>query len=114
LNPGTESRPGIEPAARNRKASSIARSRDQNLAEQQIIVDCLRRMVQSWYSRGDFERLECVELLFALGWTNKAVALQLGITEQAVANHKSFIIGKLKEAAQHRGLDWNSMGLASS
>lgn len=109
-----ESKTGIEPPARDRKASSMARSRDQKSAEQQVIIDCLRRLIQSWYSRGEFERLECVELLLVLGWSNKDVAQRMGLSEQTVANHKSFALGKLKEAAQHRGLDGNVIRIPNS
>jgi RNA polymerase sigma-70 factor (ECF subfamily) len=45
-----------------------------------------------------------MELLFVLGWQNKEVALRLGISEQAVANHKHAVVAKLKEAARRHGL----------
>jgi RNA polymerase sigma-70 factor (ECF subfamily) len=114
LSSPSDSRPGIEPTARDRKASSMARSRDQQSGQQQVLVECLKRLIQSWYSRGEFERLESIELLFVLGWSSKDVAARLGISEQAVANHKSFAVGKLKEAAQQRGFDWHSMNSPSS
>ena len=47
-------------------------------------------------------------MLFVLGWTNKAVAERLSISEQAVANHKHFVVAKLKEAAKKARLrDFN-------
>jgi RNA polymerase sigma-70 factor, ECF subfamily len=103
-----------EPVARNRKASSLARSRENRDREQKILGDCLRTLIQSWFSRGEFERLECVELLFVLGWSNKDVALQMGLSEQSVANHKSFVVGKLKETAMSAKLsnvDWNTLNI---
>ena len=106
------SQSGIEPVARQRKASSMARSREHQVIEQRVLGDCLRSLIQSWYSRGEFERLECVELLFVLGWSNKETANRLGLSEQSVANHKSFVIGKLKEAAtvaRLRDVDWESL-----
>lgn len=109
---GTESQPGNEPAGRDRKASSLARSREHRIGEQQVLADCLRGLIQSWFSRGEFERLECVELLFVLGWSNKDVAAKLGIGEQAVANHKSFVVAKLKAAAvaaKLRDVDWTGL-----
>ena len=45
-----------------------------------------------------------MELLFVLGWANKAAAQRLRISEQAVANHKSFVVKKLKETAQRSRL----------
>lgn len=109
---GNSSQSGIEPVALQRKASSMARSREHQVIEQRVLGDCLRSLIQSWYSRGEFERLECIELLFVLGWPNKETANRLGISEQAVANHKSFVIGKLKEAAtvaRLRDVDWDSL-----
>jgi RNA polymerase sigma-70 factor, ECF subfamily len=101
-----------EPAGRERKASSLARSAERNVIEERVLGDCLRGLIQSWMSRGEFERLKCVELLFVLGWSNKDIAAELGISEQAVANHKSFVVGKLKEAATKarlRDVNWNHL-----
>lgn len=109
---GTESKPGNEPAGRNRKASSIARSREDRIGEKKVLSDCLRGLIQTWFSRGEFERLQCVELLFVLGWSNKDAALKLGLSEQAVANHKSYAVGKLKAAAtaaKLRDIDWTGL-----
>ena len=88
-----------EPVGRGRKASSIARSREREVVEQQVLGECLRRLIAQWKERGELERLMCMELLFVLGWPNKTVAERLGISEQAVANHKHFVLSKLKEAA---------------
>ena len=98
-----------EPAGRERKTSSMARSTERRVVEERVLGDCLRGLIQAWHSRGEFERLQCVELLFVLGWPNKDVAARLSITEQAVANHKSFVVGKLKDAAiaaRQRDIDW--------
>lgn len=101
-----------EPASRERKVSSMARSRERRVGEQRVLADCLKGLIQSWFSRGEFQRLECVELLFVLGWSNNDVASKLGISEQTVANHKSFVVGKLKAAAataRLRDVDWSSL-----
>lgn len=82
-----------------RRASSLMRSREGKIAEQHVITHCLRGLIQQWRSRGEYERLMCMELLFVLGMANKDVAARLNISEQAVANHKQFVVGKLKEAA---------------
>ena len=96
-----------------RRASTLARSKEQHVAEERVLTAALRDLVQSWYSRGEFERLACAELLFALGWPNKDVAASLNIPEQAVANHKHFIVQKLKSAAaKFPGGDWRRWGLA--
>ena len=64
-----------------------------------MIAGCLRSLVEVWLAKQEFERLACMELLFVLGWSNKEAAGRLGISEQAVANHKHFVISKLKDAA---------------
>ncbi len=110
---GGPSRAGAPPAGRERKASSMARSAERRVIEERVLGDCLRGLIQSWYSRGEFERLQCVELLFVLGWTNKDVASRLGLSEQTVANHKSFVLQKLKDAAtaaRVRDIDWLRLG----
>ena len=109
---GGTSRAGTLPVGRERKASSMARSTERRVIEERVLGDCFRGLIQSWHSRGEFERLGCVELLFVLGWSNKDVAEQMGLSEQAVANHKSFVVGKLKEAAttaRLRDVNWNGV-----
>lgn len=85
-----------EPAGSDRKASSLARSRERRGTEEQVLRDALQKLIVEWLERGEFERLKCIELLFVLGWSNKDVARELAISEQAVANHKHFVLGKLK------------------
>ncbi len=90
----------LEPAGRGRVASSLARSRELRTAEERVIAGCLRELIAGWKDRGEYERLKCLELLFVQGRPNREVAQRLGISEQAVANHKHFVVGKLKEAAR--------------
>lgn len=102
LTPIASDGSGSEPAARTRVASSLIRSHERQTHEQRIVADCLRELVQHWIQRGEYERLRCIELLFVLGHANKDVALRLSISEQAVANHKHFVVSKLRDAAQQR------------
>lgn len=88
-----------EPAGRGRRASSMARSAEGRGIERTIITDCLRELITQWKARNEWERLKCIELLLSAGLPNKDVAEHLGITQQAVANHKQFVVLKLKEAA---------------
>lgn len=94
----------IEPAGPARRASSLFRSRDLRKAEEEVLKTRLTELINVWLQTGYFERLKCAELLFVLGWPNKRVAEELAISEQDVANHKAFIVGKLKEAADRSGL----------
>ena len=102
---GTESRPGAENLPGTaRPASSMMRSGERKSAEREVIEDALADLIAEWKQTGQWERLQCTELLFVLGWKNKHVAERLGLTEQTVANHKAFVVGKLKEAAQRARL----------
>lgn len=83
-----------------RAASSMMRSSEKSRAESGVIETCLRELIQDFKAQGAWERLQCVELIFVLGWANKDVAARLSLTEQAVANHKFFVVTKLKDAAR--------------
>jgi len=103
-----------EPAGRTRVASSLARSKERKNKEEQVICEILQELIQGWISNGEFERLQCMEQLFVSGRANKEVAAELGISEQAVANHKHFVVGKLKDAiktAQIQDADLQALGL---
>lgn len=98
------SQPGeqLEPRGSARVASSLARSREQRATDEQVLTIGLQALIRQWVERGEFERLKCMELLLVAGSSNKAVAENLGITEQAVANHKHFVLSKLKERVGDR------------
>ena len=111
---GSSQDAGPEPAGSDRMASSLARSRERRVAEEQVLREGLEALIVQWLARGEFERLKCIELLFVLGWSNKDAARKLGISEQAVANHKHFVLGKLKDwvaASPLRGTDPAELGL---
>jgi RNA polymerase sigma-70 factor (ECF subfamily) len=102
---GTESRPGIAAIpGPERRASSLFRSGERKSAEADLIQDTLTRLIADWKKSGDWTRLQCAELLFVAGQRNKDAADTLGISEQEVANHKSFVLAKMKEAAQQSQL----------
>jgi RNA polymerase sigma-70 factor (ECF subfamily) len=111
-----ESRGGdLNISGRSRVASSLARSRERKSAEEAVVADCLRGLIDQWIAGGEFERLKCVELLFVQGRSNKDVAARLGISEQAVANHKHFVVSKLKDAgrlARVKDFDLGALGIA--
>ncbi len=88
-----------EPASRARRASSMARSAEGRQVERTVIAGCLAELIAQWKAKGEWERLKCIELLFAAGLPNKDAADRLGITQQTVANHKQFVVMKLKDAA---------------
>ena len=102
------------PAASGRVASSLARSRERREIAAHVLAAGLRQLIARWIEHREFERMMCAELLFVLGWGNKEVASHLGITEQAVANHKHFVVSKLREhvaASALRDFDAGLWGL---
>ena len=92
------------PADRGRRASSIARSRERRGLEETALVNALGEMIAHWRQRGQWGRLQCIELLWVRGWSNKEVAARLGISEQAVANYKFETIARLRSAVSGQGL----------
>lgn len=96
-NPEDQTTPPEYADLRARVASSIARSAEQHARESQSLLHSLRQLIRTWRERGEWERLKCAELLLVRGWPNRQVALTLGISEQAVANHKYFVLQKLRQ-----------------
>ena len=108
---------GTDPniSGRSRVASSLARSHERKSAEETVVAECLRELIDQWVAGGEYERLKCLELLFVQGKSNKDVAARLGISEQAVANHKHFVVSKLKDAgrlARVKDFDLTALGIS--
>jgi len=87
------------PDSRARVASSMARSQERRNSEEQLIAAVLRPLIEECLTKKAFDRLKCLELLFVRGLANKEAAARLGMTEQDVANHKQFLIARLKAEA---------------
>lgn len=92
-----------EPVGRYRHASSLMRSREKHGIEERVLSKALSDQIEGWRERAEWERMKCIELLFVRGMANKQAALVLGISEQAVANHKFAALSKLKEAIRLAG-----------
>jgi RNA polymerase sigma-70 factor, ECF subfamily len=95
---------GREPADRGRAASSIARSHERRGLEETALVHALEQQIDHWRRQGQWERLECAELLFVRGWSNKDVATRLNLSEQTVANYKFETIARLRAAVRGQRL----------
>ena len=111
---GDSTQPGAELEGPSRVASSLARSYERKTAEAGVVAECLKELIARWQEHGEWERLKCLELLLVRGRPNKEVAARLGLTEQTVANHKHFVVTKLKEAgtrARLREFDVGALGL---
>jgi RNA polymerase sigma-70 factor (ECF subfamily) len=105
LSPGTSSASSSwEPAGTARAASSIVRSGERREMEENALAAAMDRQIEHWRDRGDWQKIRCTELLFVRGWANKDVAAHLGISEQAVANHKYEFLAKLRTAVRGQGL----------
>ena len=87
-----------------RRASSIVRSRERHGLEETALVAAMSEMIAHWRRRGQWQRLQCMELLWVRGWSNKEVAAGLGISEQSVANSKFETIARLCSAVHGQGL----------
>jgi len=88
-------------AARNvpaggRAVSSMARSVEQRGLEEMALTAALADQISKWKSRGDYQKLQCIEMLFVAGINNKEAAQLLGITEQQVANYKSDFVNRTR------------------
>lgn len=93
-----------EPASTARAASSIARSVERRNLEEKSLVDAIQHQVTRLRDRGEWTKLQCLELLFVGGWANKDVALELGLSEQQVANFKFDFIANLRKLIRKQGL----------
>lgn len=89
---------------RQRAASSMARSRERVELESAALARSLKQMIDQWWDKQDFIRIQVLELLFVKGWANKEVAKFLGISEQHVANYRFAAIKKLAEHMRDAGL----------
>ena len=69
------------------------------------MVIALREQVEKWKSKGDWQKLKCIELLFVNGQSNKEVADLLGITEQQVANFKFDFLARTKSLIGRQNLN---------
>lgn len=93
-----------EPASPDRAASSIARSVERRDLEEKSLVEAIRAQVDRLRSRREWTKLQCLELLFVGGWTNKEAAAKLGLSEQQVANFKFDFLKYLRNQVRRQGL----------
>ncbi|MCC7084802.1 MAG: RNA polymerase sigma factor [Pirellulales bacterium] len=81
--------------ANERTASAICRSGERRALESTALAAAMREHVNRWRTRGEWWKIQCVELLFVRGRANKDVADRLGISEQQVANQKFDFIARM-------------------
>ena len=95
---------GQQVDADQRSVSSAARSRERRELESAAIVRGLRQMIETWRDKGDYTRIQVLELLFVKGWANRDVAKFLKVTEQQVANYRFAAVKKLHDQMTAAGL----------
>ena len=93
-----------EPPDRARAVSSAMRSGERRGLEEGAIVEALNEQIERLRSRGEFQKLACLELLFVRGWANRDVAAKLDMSEQTVANFKFEFLARLRTLVRKQGL----------
>jgi len=94
-----------EMAGAGRPASSIARSGERRALEEGALARGIAEQIAHWKSKGDWEKVKCMELLFVRGAANKEVAATLGISEQQVANFKFDFLDRLRNLVKKQRLN---------
>tara|TARA_R110002049_G_scaffold27321_2_gene94177 strand:- start:353647 stop:354312 length:666 start_codon:yes stop_codon:yes gene_type:complete len=95
----------IEPTGGARVASSIARSVERKRIEANAIQDAIEEQIARWKQTNSWDKFKAIELLFVRGQGNKAIADQLGLTEQQVANYKSDFQIRMRAIIRRKNLD---------
>lgn len=90
--------PGVGP-------STYYRHHERQELEARTLAEVLRELVHDWKTRGDYQRLMVVELLFVKGWANRQVAAFLGLDPQRVANIRFAVIERVRQLLQKRQLN---------
>ena len=72
--------------------------------ESDALARALGQMIAQWSDKGEYVRIQVLELLFVKGWQNRDVAKFLGISEQQVANYRFAAVKKLSEHVRAAGL----------
>jgi RNA polymerase sigma-70 factor (ECF subfamily) len=93
-----------EPPAGGRAVSSIVRSGERRGLEEAAIVQAISEQIERLRSRREWQKLQCLELLFLRGRANRDVAKQLKMSEQQVANFKFEFIARLRTLVKKQGL----------
>lgn len=104
LTPDRSSQGEWDPASSERSASTMMRSGERRGLEAAALAQAISEQIERWRTRGDWEKLHCIELLFVRGLPNKDAAKQLNITEQTVANYKFDFLAKLRAAVRKQSL----------
>lgn len=100
----SESQADWEVPDTRRAVSSAARSGERRDLEESALAAAMQDQFGHWQKRGDWTKLECIELLLVRGMANKDVAARLDITEQQVANFKFDFLARLRKSVRRQSL----------
>ena len=104
LSYGSGSESGWDLPGKDRAASSMARSSERRNLEAEAVIEAISGEIERWRTRGDWQKLRTIELLFVAGMPNKEVAAQLDISEQQVANFKFDFLARLRKIIRQQDL----------
>ncbi len=93
-----------EPPAGGRAVSSMMRSGERRHLEEQALVQALSEQLDRLKGKREWQKIACLELLFVRGWANRDVAVELGMSEQQVANFKFEFIARMRTLVRKQGL----------
>lgn len=93
-----------EPPSPGRAVSSMMRSGERRGLEEDALVAALSEQLDRLRSRGEWQKLSCLELLFVRGMANRDVAAKLAMSEQTVANFKFEFIARIRTLVRKQGL----------
>jgi RNA polymerase sigma-70 factor, ECF subfamily len=103
-NEADEEQMGRTADDRQRAASSLARSKERVDLEAEAVTRALKEIVDGFRQKGEWVRVQVLELLFVKGWPNWRVAEFLKVSEQQVANYRFAAVRKLTDAMKAAGL----------
>ncbi len=103
-NDADEEQMGKAADERQRPASSLARSKERVDLESEAVTRALKEVVDGFRQKGEWVRVQVLELLFVKGWPNYKVAEFLKVSEQQVANYRFAAVRKLTDAMKSAGL----------
>jgi RNA polymerase sigma-70 factor, ECF subfamily len=98
LAAGTSSGGSFDPPSPARRISSLMQSAQRRSIEAEALAKAMADILDRWREHGQWQKIECAELLLVAGWPNKRVAEALGISEQAVANQKFDFLDRLHKS----------------
>jgi RNA polymerase sigma-70 factor (ECF subfamily) len=93
-----------EPPDRRRAVSSAMRSGERRGLEEAALVSALSEQIDRLRSRGEWLKLQCLELLFVRGWANRDAAARLKMSEQTVANFKFEFLARIRTLVRKQDL----------